>query len=102
MLKPVRNSVASVLDHDHFRSEEPNDTGSTVLRRAASAIQTIARLVGNSVRQEGNDERVALSLDAQGGLLDALELIAYAMQYEAELVDDNAQAGARRHGSPEE
>lgn len=100
MLKPGRNTVAAVLDFDHFQSEEPNDTGSTVMRRAANAIQTIARLVSNSVRQEGNDEPAALSLDAQGGLLDALELIAYAMRYEAELVDDNAQAGARCHDSP--
>lgn len=91
MLKPVRSTVASTLDYDHFQSEVPNDTGSTVLRRAASAIGTIARLVGNSIREEGNDEPATLSPNAQAGLLDALEVIAHAMQFEADFVDEHDQ-----------
>lgn len=92
---PSVHTAASILDFDHFRIAEPNNTGSVVLRRAANAIRTIARLVSNSVRDEGNDEPVGLSLDTQAGLLDALELIAYAMEHEAEMVDGYAEVEAR-------
>lgn len=88
---PVVHTVASILDFDHFQSEQPNDTGSVVLRRAANAISTIARLVSNSVRAEGNEEPVALSVNAQAGLLDALELIAHGMQFEADFADKHDQ-----------
>jgi hypothetical protein len=94
MCNPTIHTVGSILDFDHFRSPEPNNTGSAVLRRAANAIRSIARLVSNSVRAEGNEEPVALSLDTQAGLLDALELIAYAMEHEAEMVDGYAELEA--------
>ncbi|AJZ59611.1 hypothetical protein OI25_615 [Paraburkholderia fungorum] len=87
------NSIAATLDFDHFQSERPNDTGSAVLRRAACAISTIARLVSNSIRaeQEGNDEPVPLSARTQAGLLDALELIAHSMEFEADFIDEHDQ-----------
>ena len=61
--------------------------------RAANAISTIARLVSNSIRaeQEGNDEPMPLSARAQAGLLDALELIAHSMEFEADFVDAHDQ-----------
>lgn len=81
--------VATILDWDPHAIELTNLSCIT-LRRAASAIETIARLVNNSILEEGNDEPVALSRKSQSGLLDALELIAVAMHREVELVDKQA------------
>lgn len=83
--------VAGILDFDQHAVESTNRSCVT-LRRAASAIETIARLIGNSIIENDNDEPVALSNKSQVGLLDALELVAVAMYYEAEAVDNHDRA----------
>lgn len=82
-------NVAVILDSDPC-AVESTDRACVTLRRAASAVETIARLVNNSILEEGNDEQVALSFKSQSGLLDALELVAVAMQYEVELAEKRA------------
>ncbi|MCP3714882.1 hypothetical protein [Paraburkholderia sp. CNPSo 3281] len=89
--------VATILDWDPHAIESKNRL-SVTLRRASSAVETIARLINNSILEEGNDEPVALSRKSQSGLLDALELVAVAMYYEVERADD----AQRYRASPDE
>jgi hypothetical protein len=81
------------LDADSFQLPIPNDTGSTEMRRAASAIQIISRLVSNSIRSRDDGiETNFLPPAVEAGLLDALEFVARGLTHEAGMADDNAQA----------
>ena len=69
-------------------NDEPVDTGAPQLRRSASAIYAIARIVGNSIRnRQDGVEPMILPPQIEAGLLDAVELIALALECEASHVD---------------